>query len=276
MIGCSVANDQEWPFHRSVISAMSDESTKCPDSIEFDQRWQNGRHGQDTIIRGDPPAKNCDHQSDQPRDGNAVSKSESEDEEVWTLKGRKKLKPSRQTFGIEGNNSSMKITLDPIAKVLGTNNVNSTFILAKQVADITMVDGGRDILNFRSAIATIDGIGPKDELERLLAVQMIAVHHLATECLKRAADEDQTLEELNTKVNLATKLLRTFTTQMEALNRHRGKVSQMIVGNVTVSEGAQAIVGSVSKESKDGFRKRTTGETDLEEPSEENRADKLD
>ena len=33
---------------------------------------------------------------------------------------------------------------------------------------------------------------------------------------------------------------------MEALNRNRGKISQqMVVGNVNVSEGGQAIVGSV-------------------------------
>lgn len=156
----------------------------------------------------------------------------------------------------------MKIALDPIAKVLGTKNVNSTFILARQVADITAVDGGRDIQNFRSAIATIDGIGPRDELERLLAVQMIAVHHLASECLKRADDEHQTLEELNTKANIATKLLRTFTTQMEALNRHRGKVSQIIVGNVSVSDGAQAIVGSVSNDSKNGSGEPITHRND--------------
>jgi len=99
---------------------------------------------------------------------------------------------------------------------------------------------------------------------------MIAVHHLATECFKRAADEDQTLEELNTKINLATKLVRTFTGQMEALNRHRGKVSQMIVGNVSVSEGGQAIVGSVSKDSKDGPGKHTTDKNAPEKLSAEN------
>ena len=54
----------------------------------------------------------------------------------------------------------------------------------------------------------------------------------------------------------ATKLLRTFTTQMEALNRHRGKVGQpMVVGNVNVNEGGQAIVGAVRH---DGSGKAST------------------
>jgi hypothetical protein len=48
-------------------------------------------------------------------------------------------------------------------------------------------------------------------------------------------------------VNRANKLLRTFTAQMEALNRHRRPVGQqMVVGNVNVNDGGQAIVGPVN------------------------------
>jgi hypothetical protein len=44
------------------------------------------------------------------------------------------------------------------------------------------------------------------------------------------------------------KLARTFTTQMEALNRYRGKGQQkMTVEHVHVHEGGQAIVGNVTK-----------------------------
>jgi len=78
-------------------------------------------------------------------------------------------------------------------------------------------------------------------------VQMMGVHNLAMECLKRASSEKQTTEGVDAHINRATKLLRTFTTQMEALNRHRGKVSQqVVVGNVNVNEGGRAIVGPVS------------------------------
>jgi hypothetical protein len=91
-------------------------------------------------------------------------------------------------------------------------------------------------------------MGPKDELEGLLAVQMIGVHSLSMECLKRASLEGQTTVGIDTNINRATKLLRTFTAQMEALNRHRGKIGQqMVVGNVNVNEGGQAIVGPVSR-----------------------------
>jgi len=100
------------------------------------------------------------------------------------------------------------------------------------------------------------GIGAKDELEGLLAVQMMGVHNLALECLKRASLEKQTTEAMDANINRATKLLRTFTAQMEALNRHRGKISQQVVaGNVNVNEGGRAIVGPVSR---DGHGKAST------------------
>ena len=80
---------------------------------------------------------------------------------------------------------------------------------------------------------------------------MIGVHSLAIECLKRASLEGQTTFGMDANINRATKLLRTFTAQMEALNRHRGKVGQqMVVGNVNVNEGGQAIVGPVSHDGR--------------------------
>ena len=46
--------------------------------------------------------------------------------------------------------------------------------------------------------------------------------------------------------NLAIKLLRTFTTQLEALQRYRGKGQQKVtVEHVNVNAGGQAIVGTV-------------------------------
>jgi hypothetical protein len=55
------------------------------------------------------------------------------------------------------------------------------------------------------------------------------------------------LLRLDANVNRANKLLRTFMAQMEALNRHRGKIIQpMVVGNVNIADGGQAIVGPVN------------------------------
>jgi hypothetical protein len=88
------------------------------------------------------------------------------------------------------------------------------------------------------------GIGPSNELEGMLACQMVAVHNLAMMFLARAAQKDQTSDVIDRNVNRATKLTRTFTSQIEALARHRGKGQQKItVEHVHVESGGQAIVG---------------------------------
>jgi hypothetical protein len=232
---------------------VSNESTKFRPTLEFDKRWQNGLQGQDTLMDATAGANNSDHRPDPSGNGNGISKPETEPQADGSQERSKVAKDSPRAYSIEeDDDSSVRVTLNPSARIFGTSSEISTFVLAKQLADVATADAGRDVVNFRSAMATVHGIGPKDALEGLLAVQMIGVHNLAVEYLKRAACEDQTTQEVNSNLNLATKLLRTFTGQMEALNRHRGKAGpSMIVGNVSVNEGGQAIVGSVSKDGRE-------------------------
>jgi hypothetical protein len=56
----------------------------------------------------------------------------------------------------------------------------------------------------------------------------------------------ETILQQHSNGNLAVKLLRTYTMQMEALLRYRGKGEQkMTVEHVHVYQGGQAIVGAV-------------------------------
>jgi hypothetical protein len=99
---------------------------------------------------------------------------------------------------------------------------------------------------FNAALAAIDGIRPGDEIEAMLAVQMVATHETAMDMLMRAkqADLTPTLQECG---SLAVKLLRTYTAQMEALVRlRRGGEQRVIVQHVNVNDGGQAIVGPVN------------------------------
>ncbi len=97
-----------------------------------------------------------------------------------------------------------------------------------------------------AALAAVEGIGPTDEVEAMLAVQMVATHETALAMLTRAKHADLTpmLQECG---SLAVKLLRTFTAQVEALARlRRGGEQRVIVQHVNVNEGGQAIVGAVN------------------------------
>jgi len=98
------------------------------------------------------------------------------------------------------------------------------------------------------AMALLNGIQPQDEIEGMLAVQMIAVHNVAMEALRRVMIIGQTFEGEEANVNRATKMLRTFAAQMEALKRYRtGGQQKVIVEHVHVNEGGQAIVGVVNR-----------------------------
>src|SRR5829696_5159371 len=104
---------------------------------------------------------------------------------------------------------------------------------------------GRDEL-IAAAASALAGIGPKDELEGMLATQMVAAHSAAMESYRRAMLSEQTFEGRKENLSQANKLSRTYTTLLEALNRHRGKGQQKVtVEHVHVHAGGQAIVGAV-------------------------------
>jgi hypothetical protein len=98
----------------------------------------------------------------------------------------------------------------------------------------------------KAAIVGLVGIEPKDELEGMIAAQLIAGHNAAMECYRRAMLPGQAFEFRRENLNQAGKLSRTFATLLEALNRHRGKGQQkVVVEHVHVYKGGQAIVGNV-------------------------------
>jgi hypothetical protein len=98
-----------------------------------------------------------------------------------------------------------------------------------------------------ATLAALAGIGPKDELEGMMAAQLIAAHNAAMECYRRAMIGEQTFEGRRENLAQANKLSRTYAALLEALNRHRGKGQQKVtVEHVHVHAGGQAVVGMVA------------------------------
>ena len=97
-----------------------------------------------------------------------------------------------------------------------------------------------------ATLAAQIGISPKDELEGMMAAQLIAAHNAAMECYRRAMIGEQSFEGRSENLSQANKLSRTYSTLLEALNRHRGKGQQKVtVEHVHVHAGGQAVVGTV-------------------------------
>ena len=98
-----------------------------------------------------------------------------------------------------------------------------------------------------TAVYGLIGIHPGDELEGMMAAQLIASHSAAMECYRKAMLPEQSFEGRREALNQANKLSRSFATLLETLNRYRGKGQQKVtVEHVHVHAGGQAVVGAVS------------------------------
>jgi hypothetical protein len=80
---------------------------------------------------------------------------------------------------------------------------------------------GEAIDQMTAAIAAVAGVGPRNALEGMLAVQAIATHNVAMELLRRAMFANQTPAGIDLFLKHSTKLLRIYKDQMETLIRVR-------------------------------------------------------
>ncbi len=110
-------------------------------------------------------------------------------------------------------------------------------------------DDGKMVELCDNAMAILQGIKPQDEIEGMLAVQMVGVHNMAMDAMTLVMISDQYPEARDRNTNRANKLLKTFASQVEVLKKYRtgGGQQKMTVEHVHVHKGAQAIVGSVTQ-----------------------------
>lgn len=141
----------------------------------------------------------------------------------------------------------------------GSQSDDWNSILANQVAQALWLKNSDDETQERQlngAVAALRGIGPQDELEGMMAAQLVAAHSAAMECYRRAMIPDQTFEGRDQNLNYANKLSRTWATLLGALNKHRGKGQQKVtVEHVHVHAGGQAVVGNVERPGGGDFTK---------------------
>ena len=156
--------------------------------------------------------------------------AEEKDPEMVGLDDPYDLKGVLKRLGGSQSDHWNKVLIDQTVHTLGLNRC----------------DGEARERRHRAALAGLIGIGPQDELEGMMAAQLLATHNAAMECYRRAMIAEQTLEGRRENLNQANKLARTYATLIEALNRHRGKGQQKVtVEHVHVHAGGQAVVGMV-------------------------------
>jgi hypothetical protein len=88
----------------------------------------------------------------------------------------------------------------------------------------------------------------------MLASQMITTHNAAMKAYAKAESYNMRNDIAYKKLSIAStslgnKLMRTYTMQMDSLNRYRGKGQQKItVEYLNINDGGKAIVGNVTSQ----------------------------
>jgi hypothetical protein len=147
---------------------------------------------------------------------------------------------------------------------LGTRSQEFSHVFLGQIEWVCRQPGEKSLseTSLNAALAVVDGIEAENEVEAMLGAQMAGTHAVAMELLARARHSEDVLRSI-AYGNLAARLLRTYTTQLEALAKLRRRGAQTVrVEHVHVHEGAQAIVGHVHPSGP------ATGERKNEEPRE--------
>jgi hypothetical protein len=90
-----------------------------------------------------------------------------------------------------------------------------------------------------SMLAAIAAVQPRDETEGMLAMQMAATHSLAMSLLRQTG-RSETIRQLDSNGNMAVKMLRTYTAQLETLAKiQRGGEQKVKVEHRRQGHGAE-------------------------------------
>ncbi len=129
---------------------------------------------------------------------------------------------------------------------IGTDDPDFLRAFLSQVANAGFQGQEPDPSGANFILSVVKSIEPRDELEAMLAAQMAAVH-IATMTFARRLAHVETLPQQDGAERAFNRLARTYAVQMETLKRYRtGGEQKVTVQHVTVNDGGQAIVGTVT------------------------------
>lgn len=157
----------------------------------------------------------------------------------------------------------IKVDVDPSGNITVTvdetelDAIHTSSGLIDPLAGVTLVhqaalnrpSGDPEVIkkNFDMAASLMHEMRPQDPFEGQLIAQMVATHNQVMDCFLRAK-RSELMGHKEIYLRFADRFLRTYTTQMETLSKHRrGGQQKVVVEHVHVHEGGQAIVGNVSQ-----------------------------
>src|SRR5947209_1062579 len=131
----------------------------------------------------------------------------------------------------EAETSRPKKNLALTQEATGASSPEGAAVRLNELISIMRWEGSDDPsapAKIANALQTMEELAPRDGFERMLFTQMIALHHAAIECFRRAMNGGQELAVRESNLKLAEKLTAKFAAHMETLNKHRGKGQQKV------------------------------------------------
>ena len=154
-----------------------------------------------------------------------------------------KVEQTKNGFSVSPDHPELGLGYVMVMEALGTADVDFQEGLVRELVNASSPGSVPDERGLNFALSMVKGIAPRDETEAMMAAQMAAVHMATMTFARRLAHT----ENIQQQDNAFNKLARTFAAQVEALKRHRtGGEQKVTVQHVTVNDGGQAVVGSVS------------------------------
>src|SRR5262249_44815349 len=126
------------------------------------------------------------------------------------MTGKKTAKETKPSTVVANDPDDLKGRLKNIG---GSQSDHWNNILANQtVQTLWLKHSDKDTRDrqYRATVAALAGIGPKDEIEGMMAAQLLAAHNAAMECYRRAMLSEQTFEGREQNFCQANKLSRTY------------------------------------------------------------------
>jgi hypothetical protein len=116
-------------------------------------------------------------------------------------------------------------------------------VIRLQHVNIETDDAAARHLN--NAEAILAELQPRTAMESLLGAQMVGAQHVAMVCLARAMQPNQSTDGVDRNILRATRLMRVFNEQVDAMAKLKGTAGQqkVTVEHVTVQSGGNAVVG---------------------------------
>ena len=165
----------------------------------------------------------------------------------------------------QGKKTKIVVANDPedrkgtLKSIGGSQSDHWNNTLANQAAQVLWLkhsDSEECDRQLAATVAALIGIAPKDELESMMAAQLIAAHNAAMECYRRAMFAEQTFEGAARESQSSEQALPNLGSIARCPEQASGKGQQKVtVEHVHVHRGGQAVVGTIERPRGGGARR---------------------